>query len=147
LTPRECADVLERGQVAYIGVISNGEPYVTPMSYVVHNGDVVFRTAAGRRVDAMQENPRVCVTISGDRDGHGWESIVFWGDARFIDEPAERSEIVAGLLAKYHTESAFSGSTPSVLSEERFVAAITPEILTGRSSGGGFTPPTRPGRL
>lgn len=147
LTPQECERILTEGYIAHIGVLSNGEPYVTPMSYVLLNGDLHFRTGPGRRVEALRAHPRCCVEITILRESDAWESVLFWGDARFIDEPEHRSDVVAAILHKYHTESPLGSSSPSFLPEEHPIVAITPEALTGRASGRGLGRQTRPGRL
>lgn len=147
LTPEECARVLEEGYVAHIGVVSDGVPYVTPMSYVILGGEVCFRTGPGRRVEALRTDPRCCVEVTILRESDTWESVLFWGSARFIDEPGERSEVVAAILHKYHTESPLGSSSPPFLPKEHPIIAIRPEDLTGRASGRELGQQTRPGRL
>lgn len=147
LSAEECQRILADGRVAHIAHTSDGQPYVTPMSYVMVDGDFYFRTGTGRRVDAIRANPRSCVDVTILREGEAWESVVFWGDARFIDDPDERSRVVAALLRKYHTETAMGSPSPSMLPVEHPIVAITPESITGRASGGGLTTKTRPGRL
>ena len=147
MTPDECRDVLEAGRVAHIAQIDGDEPYVTPMSFVVLGGDLLFRTGTGRRLAALRSDPRVCVEVSRPREDAGWESVLVWGQARLVDDPRLEAEAVAALLAKYHTESALGFSAPAVYPEERPVVAITPEKITGRASGGGLSAATRPGRL
>lgn len=147
LTPEECERILDEGYIAHIGVVSDGEPYVTPMSYVMLDGDLLFRTGTGRRADALRRSPLCCVEVTILREGDAWESALFWGDARFIEEPDTRAEVVAALLHKYHSESPLGSSNPSILPEEHPIIAITPERLTGRASGRGLSAESRPGRL
>jgi hypothetical protein len=147
LTPEECRDLLEDGRVAHIAQVDRGEPYVTPMSYVMLRGDLCFRSGPGRRLDALRRDPRVCVEVSRPRADGGWESVVFRGTARLVDDTALEAEAIAALLAKYHSETALGFSAPAVFPEERPVLAITPEQVTGRASGGGLSAATRPGRL
>jgi nitroimidazol reductase NimA-like FMN-containing flavoprotein (pyridoxamine 5'-phosphate oxidase superfamily) len=147
LTAEQCLKVLEEGTVAHLAVVSDGEPYVTPLSYVIIDGDLLFRTVPGRRIDALAADPHVCVEVTTTKEDGGWESIVFWGEARFVEDDRIHADVVAALLAKYHTESALGFSSPSVFPEERTLVAITPERMTGRASGEGFSAPTRPGRL
>ena len=147
LTADECERILAEGRVAHIACSSEGQPYVTPMSYVIVDGDFYFRTGTGRRDDAIRANPRCCIDVTILREGEAWESVVFWGDARFIDDPEERSSVVAALLSKYHSDSAMGSPSPSTLPVEHPIVAITPESVTGRASGGGLTSKTRPGRL
>ncbi|MBM3694659.1 MAG: pyridoxamine 5'-phosphate oxidase family protein [Actinobacteria bacterium] len=147
LTPDECGEILEQGRVAHIAQVDHGEPYVTPMSFVMLHGDLVFRTGPGRRLEALRHDPRVCVEVSRPREDTGWESVLFWGRARLVTDAHLEEEAVAALLAKYHTESALGFSEPAVYPEERPVVAVTPELVTGRASGHGISAVTRPGRL
>jgi nitroimidazol reductase NimA-like FMN-containing flavoprotein (pyridoxamine 5'-phosphate oxidase superfamily) len=147
LTPEACRQVVADTRVAYVSHIADDEPYVTPMSYVVHEGEFVFRTVRGRRLAALEADPRVCVAVSRETEGGGWESVVFWGTARFVDDPSTEAAVISELLAKYHTESALGFSSPSVFPEERIVVAVTPERMSGRASGSGLSTETRPGRL
>lgn len=147
LEHEECIRILDEGYVAHIGVVDDGEPYVTPMSYVMLRGDLYFRTGPGRRVDVLRANPRACVEVTILRENHGWESVLFAGDARFITEVNERADAVAALLHKYHTESPLGSSGSSVLAKDQPIVAITPGALTGRASGRGLGRQTRPGRL
>ena len=148
LTPQECLALLDAGRVAHLGLVDDGEPYVTPLSYVIIDGDLYFRTGPGRRVDALQASPRVCIEVSHDDGDDGWASIIFWGDARFIEDPPQRADVVSALLGKYHSDSLLGIPTPGALpAEERFVIAVTPEGMSGRSSGSGWSARTRPGRL
>lgn len=147
LTIEESRQILQQGHVAHIGVIYEGEPYVTPMSYVMIDGDLHFRTGPGKRADALRGEPRCCVEVTILKEGTAWESVLFWGDARFIEDPNRRSDVVAALLRKYHTDRPIASSSGSFLPEEHPIIAITPERITGRASGRDFSPKTRPGRL
>jgi nitroimidazol reductase NimA-like FMN-containing flavoprotein (pyridoxamine 5'-phosphate oxidase superfamily) len=147
LETTECLRVLDEGYVAHIGVISGGLPYVTPMSYVFIDDTVFFRTGPGRRADALREEPLCCVEVTILREDDAWESVLFWGEARFVDDPNERSNVVAALLHKYHTEAPLGSSSPSFLPTEHPIIAIEPSELTGRASGRALGRQTRPGRL
>ena len=50
--------------MAHIGVLSEGEPYVTPMSFVVDDNRILFRTKPGKRYEAMMKNPVVSIEAS-----------------------------------------------------------------------------------
>jgi nitroimidazol reductase NimA-like FMN-containing flavoprotein (pyridoxamine 5'-phosphate oxidase superfamily) len=147
LPPEVCRHIIGEERIAHLAQIDDGEPYITPLSYVLHEGDLVFRTAPGRRVEALRRDPNVCVEVSRETPGSGWESVIFWGTARFVDDPSVEATVVSALLAKYHTESALGFSSPSIFPEDRLVVAVTPERMTGRASGGDLSTETRPGRL
>ena len=147
LEAHECDRILEEGYVAHIGVLVDGLPYVTPMSYVMIDGAIHFRTGPGVRVEALRAEPRCCVEITILREDDAWESVLFWGEARFIDDPNQRADVVAALLRKYHTESPLGSSSPAFLPKEHPIVAIEPQRVTGRASGRALGKQTRPGRL
>lgn len=146
LSHEECLAVLDEARVAHVGVVSDEEPYVTPMSYVMRDGDLVFRTVGGRRIEALREDPRVCIEVTIDAE-EGWRSVVFWGDARFIDDPRLEGDVIGDLLRKYHRDTLFGTSTPPGYEQQRLVVAVTPERMSGRASGSGLHSQSRPGRL
>lgn len=146
LTPEECRSVLERGRIAHIACLWDGEPYVTPMSYVVIDGTVYFRTRPGRRVDALKADPRACVEISVLRGESDWDSIVFWGTVQFVTDPSIEADVIAALLHKYR-EPVIGISSPRILHRDYPIMAIVPQRMTGRASGSGIGEVTHPGRL
>lgn len=151
LSPERCLQVLEDGWVAHLGVISEGEPYVAPISYVVSHGRVCFKTGPGRRAEALRSSPRVCVETSDfdQQDGH-WESVVLWGTAEEITDDLDGQTVVSALFSKYGPvmESPLSPGTNDVgIGEPDILIAISIETITGRSSGSFFHISSRPGRL
>ena len=48
ISESEARRLLEEEMVAHIGVIVDGEPYVTPMSFVVDGNRILFRTKPGQ---------------------------------------------------------------------------------------------------
>ena len=67
--PAEVVEVLRRCETLRVGMVSEGWPYVVPVSFAVEEeqgGAVVYfhSAAAGRKVEALAQNARVC--IEGD---------------------------------------------------------------------------------
>lgn len=61
----EALRLLAEEQVAHIGFISEGSPYVTPMPFVVDEGRIVlFRTTGGKKLEALRLEPSVCIEVS-----------------------------------------------------------------------------------
>jgi len=148
LTTEQTEAVLANGRLGHVACWSENEVYVTPMSYVFLDNVFYFRTGEGRRTDALRQDPKVCVEVTRLKEGDAWESALFWGEARFVDDVDERARVVQALLAKYHQEAPLgSPSAGSPLDEPPPIVAIEPQRLTGRASGGGLGPKTRPGRL
>lgn len=155
--------LLDTAKFADVAVVSNDDPYVSPLSFVRHEDSLYFRCAPGERVDALRAHPRTSVSIVEFDDATaGWESVLVRGEVSFVDEGQVRDAIVALFLEKYHEYTSELGSVIRLDSSDQgtqFVgAAEVPRgeavlfrlemgEVTGRTSGRWMTPGTRPGRL
>ena len=149
ITEAQARLIVENCDVAHIGVLSDGEAYVTAVSYVVDGDLLLFRSGPGRRLDAIRAHPRVCVEISTfDRRTGSWEGVVAFGNARILEQGKEVAAVERMLREKYRriTRSAVFYE-PSQAPEDGYVVEVTLDELAGRSSGSGIGPRTRPGRL
>jgi nitroimidazol reductase NimA-like FMN-containing flavoprotein (pyridoxamine 5'-phosphate oxidase superfamily) len=150
LSQDQCLSLLEEAHVAHIGVITDEGPYVTPISYVVLGNKLAFRTAPGRRTEALEVDPRVSVeTSSYDAETGDWASVIIRGTAQVIrNDAAKEGVVVDALFEKYR--NAFSNllaSPPGSEPVTRFIVVIDVTEMSGRTSGGYVTAKTRPGRL
>jgi len=94
---------LEAAPVAHIGVVYHGEPYVTPMSFVMAGDKVAFRTKPGRRFAAIEQNPMVSIEVSSyDAEIGDWTSVIVEGVAREMDDEATLSWTDEKFFEKYH---------------------------------------------
>ena len=85
LTETEARDLLERAEVAHLGVIADGEPYVTAVSFVISGNLFLFRTGPGRRLRAIESGSPVCVEVSEyDSETGDWASVVAVGPGSVI---------------------------------------------------------------
>ena len=136
--------------MAHLGVISDEEPYVTAISFVHYQDSIYFRTGPGRRLKALESGNRICIEVSRYSTDEGdWESVIIWGLASVVDEAGLEADVIGLLLVKYREVfgSALAFSQPSPLAPEEVVVQVSIDEMTGRASGAGFAPPTKPGRL
>lgn len=149
LSDTETLDLLVEGKVGHLAVIDGDVPYVSPVSYVVIENEICFRTGLGRRVDAIRANPAVSFETMRTRADGGWECVIVSGEARDRDDNVLAQRVVSALLSKYREElgSPFSRGKRSPIAEPATFIAISIEEITGRTSGTWITIPTRPGRL
>ncbi len=148
LTPQEIAEVIAECRFAHIGVISNGEPYVTPISYVSLGDGIAFRSLTGKRLDAIAANPRVSVvwTIHNDETG-AWRSVIAAAHAVVVEDTQQEATIIQKLMQRYSESfSNLLGDTAPTLSKA-YVIRVDFDAVSGRSSGAYLEPRTRPGRL
>lgn len=150
LSREEALKVLENAPVAHLGLIDGGVPYVTPMSFVVEGERIFFRTMAGKKLDALRENPTVCIEASRyDEETGDWESVIIRGEASETDEDVIRQDVIAGLLRKYENVigSPLGGRGMRPLQGLPHVVVVDIEEISGMTSGRGWSERTRPGRL
>lgn len=150
LSLEECHQILDGAAVAHIAVIADDEPYVTPISFVRIEDRLLLRTATGRRLDAVRENPRVCIEVSEVDEATGdWRSVIVWGRASVVDDPTVEVDTVTRMLEKYrlYEGPVTAWSQPELFPGTAVVVVVPIERISGRTSGSGLQPKTRPGRL
>ena len=148
LTPQEIAEVIAGAKFAHIGVISNGDPYVTPISFVSVGDGIAFRSLGGKRMDAIAEHPRVSIEITHYDGATGaWRSVIAEGRAMVVEDVNEEASIIQSLLHRYEESfnSLLGDSAPSL--SKAYIIKVEFDGITGRSSGTFLQPKTRPGRL
>jgi nitroimidazol reductase NimA-like FMN-containing flavoprotein (pyridoxamine 5'-phosphate oxidase superfamily) len=150
MTDLEAWEFLARADIAHIAVIAAGEPYVSPMSFILDEGRIVFRTMAGKRLSALQESPRVSVEMSEFDGGTGeWSSVIVAGEAHETtdDELIQRS--LAKLFDKYRASvgNPLGRGGLQPLASLPHVVVVEIDEITGMKSTGGLEMRTRPGRL
>lgn len=150
MTRQEAMALLESAPVAHIGVVDRGTPYVSPMSFVVDGDRIMFRTMAGRRLEAMRANPVVCIEASKfDSDSGEWASVIVMGTAAETDDGEIRTMVVGKLLDKYREAigSPLSRGGLQPMTALPYVVVVDMTEVSGMVSGSGFGHRTKPGRL
>lgn len=99
--------LLRRGQVLYLAMCDEGQPYVLPLSYG-YDGSALYIHCApeGRKLEILRRNPRVCFVVEPEREllpsqtPCGWSfrfrSVVGEGTVTIINDAAQKT---AGLDA------------------------------------------------
>lgn len=150
ITSQQAREFITEALVAHIGVISEGRPYVTPMSFVVDEDRILFRTKPGKRFEGMVSNPVVSIEASHfDNDTGDWVSVIVIGTATEVHDDETVSRTVQLLLQKYESVlgSPLSRGGLQPMASFPHVVSVSIDEITGMASGGGFGAKTRPGRL
>lgn len=147
----EVLDLLNSAPVAHLGMVENGEPYVVPMSFVLVGDRILFRTMAGRKLDAIKSNPAVCLEVTDlDEKSGSWVSVIVKGLAEEVFDDDLKSETVSRLLRKYEevigSPLSRNGGLRAIAGLPH-VVAMTLDQVSGLSSGRGWSARIRPGRL
>jgi uncharacterized protein len=121
LSESDCWELLDRADVGRLAVDIAGQPDIFPVNFIVHDGGIVFRSAAGTKLAGAVLNRFVAFEIDG-YEPHGrtaW-SVVVKGQARTIEKMEERFE--AEELPLY----------PWLAWDKPNFVRIEPTVVTGR---------------
>lgn len=93
--------LIEQGRVGRLGCVSEGKPYVVPVSYLLNGGFLYIHSLVGRKVRALRQNPRACLQVDEIVDAYNWRSAIAFGQYEEIEEAGEREWAVRRLLARF----------------------------------------------
>lgn len=113
-------EILKAGEYCVVATVDeDGEPYCTPLSYVL-DGDALYihtGAAGGQKTADWERDPRVCVTVAMDmqpvfieENGEpgffttGFASVICRGRVRRVTDPARVRRALAELCLKYSPE-------------------------------------------
>ncbi len=108
----ECIKILEKEESGVLAVIGDeGYPYTVPLNYIYSNGKIYFHTAkSGHKNDAIMNNEKVsfCVVeksvIVPEQFTSDFRSVVAFGKAKIISDPAEMRNAMEIITRKYSPE-------------------------------------------
>jgi hypothetical protein len=101
LKDRDARELLATQRLARLGCIAEGEPYVVPVNYAFDGESVIIHSLYGRKIEAMRENPRVCLQVDEIQNEFKWKSVIVYGRYEEITNPSERAEAMNHLLRLY----------------------------------------------
>lgn len=81
LTVSASTNVLRNNYTGHLGYISQGEPYVVPITYYFDPRDntLISYSVEGHKVKAMRKNTTVSLQVEEIRSIHNWESAMVHG--------------------------------------------------------------------
>jgi uncharacterized protein len=86
----ECIRLLARGHFGRVGFVEAGRPVVLPVNYAFDDGDVVFQSTEGGKLEAATVGQHVAFQIDAtDPMYHGGFSVLAYGPAEVVDSPDE----------------------------------------------------------
>ncbi len=99
-------------QTGYLGLSSGNMPYIVPVNYVWHHGNIYFHGAnQGRKVDIMQENANATFVVSESygtltnpipaKTDTAYLSVMLFGQMEIVTDLVEATSIMQQLLDKY----------------------------------------------
>ena len=149
--PGATEDVLRRALVCRLGLCDEGQPYIVPVCFGVADGHVYVHCAPlGRKLDIIRRNPRACVEFEVDVElvparspcqwGMRYRSVIGFGHATLVAEPAERRRALDAIVAHYGGRNASMGGAD--VPDDLVVLRIDIHEMTGKQSG--YSPDSYP---
>lgn len=143
ITEEEARSLLNSCEYGTLATVSaDGQPYATPISYIVMNGTIYVHCAKmGHKLDNIAANPAVSFAVVGKTQpvfennfSTYYESAVVFGKARHVTDEKEKWDSLMALAEKYlpdhmeHAEKYIQGSFAATT-----VIAISMDTVTGKA--------------
>jgi nitroimidazol reductase NimA-like FMN-containing flavoprotein (pyridoxamine 5'-phosphate oxidase superfamily) len=123
--PAALRGILERALSCRVALSDGDQPYLVPLSFALDGPDVVLHSArAGRKLEILRRNPKVCFEVEEGvalapaaepcAVGMRYRTVIGFGAAEWVDDPAEKARLLGVLAAKY-TGAAPAGFPPHEL--------------------------------
>ena len=114
--PDEACMILAQGQVAHVGLVADGQPFVIPLTYQYDPADparlYLHGARASRVMQQVGDGRPVCVTVtlldglvySRDAPDHSvnYRSVLVFGRGRVVTDAAEKEALFERMIARYH---------------------------------------------
>lgn len=73
LTPDQCLELLGSARVGRLGVIVDGRPEIYSVNHTLHDGDIIFRSGSGTKLDAAVDQH-----VAFQADGYDPATTIAW---------------------------------------------------------------------
>ncbi len=97
---REARELLQKEVLGRLGCNIDGAPYVLPINYIYEDGLVLVHSLPGLKIDAMRENPRVCLQVDEIKDAYHWRSVIAWGEFEEITDEQQKERALVEMFKR-----------------------------------------------
>jgi nitroimidazol reductase NimA-like FMN-containing flavoprotein (pyridoxamine 5'-phosphate oxidase superfamily) len=97
MRPDEIDGLLARVGWGILGTAADAAPYGVPVGYGWDGRRLFLATGPGRKLEAVERNPRICLTVAEVDDFDRWRSVVAIGELRWLESLGERAAAVRAL--------------------------------------------------
>ncbi|KWX01418.1 pyridoxamine 5-phosphate oxidase [Carbonactinospora thermoautotrophica] len=107
------AFLMEGTRTAKVGtVLRDGRPHVTPVWFVLDDGDLVFTTPGDSvKARSLRRDPRVCVCVDLEEQPFGF--VMLEGEAVLVDDRDAVEEWTARIRARYAPAASVASTAPA----------------------------------
>jgi uncharacterized protein len=101
LSKEDSEALLKKCHIGHLGCITEHGPYVVPMHYIVHDGDLYLHSRVGEKIRGLRQNPSVCLQVEERLDDYRWRSAIAFGTYEEMMEADERARFHRQILARF----------------------------------------------
>jgi nitroimidazol reductase NimA-like FMN-containing flavoprotein (pyridoxamine 5'-phosphate oxidase superfamily) len=94
LNENEMIDLLKKQVTGRIGCHANGTTYIVPINYVYKDGYIYGHSAAGKKIEMLQNNPEACFQVDDIENILNWKSVIAWGIYQQITDREEMQKVM-----------------------------------------------------
>lgn len=144
----ELEEIISKCDVCSLAMVDeDGNPYVLPMNFGYKDDTIYLHSArAGKKIDVLKKNPKVCVSFSTDHKlnfvneevacswSMKYKSILAHGKVEFIDiDDLESKRDALNIIMANYSDRKFSYNDPAVKDVQVFMVVV--EKMEGRAFG------------
>lgn len=102
LSEVQCREFLAKSSIARLGCSLDDQPYIVPICFACEGNHIYFFSTAGKKIEWLRSNPKVCVQADSIEGNSDWISVIANGDYEELVEPllANESEHARKLLER-----------------------------------------------
>jgi uncharacterized protein len=89
---QECEELLTRVSFGRLACALDNQPYVVPVAFAYEPGQIYVFSTAGKKVEWMRQNPKVCLQVDEIGSRSNWTSVVVNGSYLELREPQYTTE-------------------------------------------------------
>ncbi len=132
MTDEEVADLLERSWWGSLSTVEEDGPYAVPVIYGWDGEHFYIASRAGRKIDNLEQNPAVCLTVvEATGLGGPWHSVVALGDATLVHGFRGHGKAVRALRKQVGREGKVTKESVARMAAAK-VIRVEPRQITGR---------------
>lgn len=75
----QCLAVLREQRHGRLACVSDGQPYVVPVTYAADGDNLYGFSLEGRKIEWMRRNPKVCMQVDVFDQAREWRSVIAYG--------------------------------------------------------------------
>lgn len=125
LTDEQCWELLGANQIGRLATVVGGRVDIFPINYVVHEGEIYFKTAEGSKLASVMAHHEVAFEIDGynETTNEAW-SVVMAGLGRVLSHDDELDAAETLPLFPWNTapKNRYVVIEPTEISGRRFIA-------------------------